>query len=208
MSEARARVGACAARAVRSARSVAPGRPRPRRPRPQRLRRSVGIHPGSAAVVGDESLSMSKIDDTTAALLPGLPAADQPVEHSAVPMRLLRQYVAASLTQRLLGEQLAGAVRRTAGLAVHPAGDQIEQPFAAAAPEPRGRRRRRGRRPLPPDRAGRDRREAARRGRPAAGRSRRRCSAARSPPRTGSRATRSASTRSSASRSTAASSSR
>ena len=26
---------------------------------------SLGIHPGSAVVVGDESLSMSKIDDTT-----------------------------------------------------------------------------------------------------------------------------------------------
>lgn len=96
---------------------------------------SIGIHPGSAAVVGDESLSMSKIDSTAVlycrAYLPQIQQSSTPV----IPMRLLRQYVAASLSQRLLGEQLADQY------AVQPSSQyaqrigQIEQQFAAADPD-------------------------------------------------------------------------
>jgi hypothetical protein len=95
---------------------------------------STGLHPGSAAVVGDESLSMSKIDDTTEryceAYTPQITQANQ-----RVPMRLLRQFVAASLSQRLLGEQLAAQydVQPTSQYAQQVT--KVSQPFAAAAPE-------------------------------------------------------------------------
>jgi hypothetical protein len=95
---------------------------------------STGLHPGSAAVVGDESLSMSKIDDTTEryceAYTPQITQANQ-----RVPMRLLRQFVAASLSQRLLGEQLAAQydVQPTSQYAQQVT--KVSQPFASAAPE-------------------------------------------------------------------------
>jgi hypothetical protein len=96
---------------------------------------SLGIHPGSAAVVGDESLSMSKIDDTTAlycqAYLPQL----QQSSTAQVPMRLLRQYVAASLSQRLLGEQLATQYAVQPGSQYTQRVNQIKQQFATSAPD-------------------------------------------------------------------------
>jgi hypothetical protein len=85
-------------------------------------------------VVGDESLSMSKIDDTTEryceAYTPQITQANQ-----RVPMRLLRQFVAASLSQRLLGEQLAAQydVQPTSQYAQQVT--KVSQPFASAAPE-------------------------------------------------------------------------
>ena len=95
---------------------------------------STGLHPGSAVVVGDESLSMSKIDDTTQryceAYTPQITQSSQ-----RVPMRFLRQFVAASLSQRLLGEQLAAQydVQPTSQYAQQVT--KVSQPFAAAAPE-------------------------------------------------------------------------
>ncbi|MGA8248667.1 MAG: hypothetical protein WB797_17295 [Nocardioides sp.] len=94
---------------------------------------SVGIHPGSAAVVGDESLSMSRIDDTTALYCKAYLPQIQQSSTKLIPMRLLRQYVAASLSQRLLGEQLASEydVRPTSQYTQRI--DQIEQQFASAS---------------------------------------------------------------------------
>jgi len=134
VSEARARVGAFAARGRPAARSVGLvglaltglvlsgcGAP-------------TGLHPGSAVVVGDESLSMSKIDDTTQryceAYTPQITQSSQ-----RVPMRFLRQFVAASLSQRLLGEQLAAQydVQPTSQYAQQVT--KVSQPFAASAPE-------------------------------------------------------------------------
>jgi hypothetical protein len=67
---------------------------------------STGIHPGSAAVIGDESISMSKVDTTTTRYCQAYePQITQ--QSQRVPMRYLRQFVAANLSQRLLGEQLA-----------------------------------------------------------------------------------------------------
>ena len=91
--------------------------------------------PARPLVVGDESLSMSKIDTTTPALLPRptTPQITQPSQR--VPMRFLRQFVAASLSQRLLGEQLAEEydVQPTSQYAQQVT--KVSQPFASAAPE-------------------------------------------------------------------------
>ena len=95
---------------------------------------SVGINPGAAAVVGDESLSMRQINRITQrycrAYEPQITQANQ-----RVPMRFLRQFVAASLSQRLLGEQLAEEydVQPTPQYAQQVT--KVSQPFAQAAPE-------------------------------------------------------------------------
>lgn len=95
---------------------------------------STGLHAGSAAVVGDESLSMRKINTTTQrycrAYEPQLAQATQ-----RVPMRLLRQFVAASLSRRLLGEQLAAEydVQPTSQYAQQVT--KVSQPFASASSE-------------------------------------------------------------------------
>jgi hypothetical protein len=94
---------------------------------------SVGIHPGSAAIVGDESISLNKIDDTTRlyceAYLPQLQQSSS--SNGPIPLKLLRQFVAASLAQRLLGQQLADqyAVQPTAQYATHMT--QVAQQFAS-----------------------------------------------------------------------------
>jgi hypothetical protein len=95
---------------------------------------SLGIHPGSAAVIGDDTLTMDKINSTTTlycrAYLPQLQQQSQ-----RLPMRYLRQFVAASLAQRALGQQLADQY------AVQPTSDyqtklnQVAQQFASAAPD-------------------------------------------------------------------------
>ena len=95
---------------------------------------STGLHPGSAVVVGDETVSMNKINTTTQryceAYTPQITQANQ-----RVPMRLLRQFVAASLGQRLLGQQLAAEydVQPTSQYAQQVT--KVRQQFATAAPE-------------------------------------------------------------------------
>ncbi len=95
---------------------------------------SLGIHPGSAAVIGDDTLTMDKIDGTTTlycrAYLPQLQQQGQ-----KLPMRYLRQFVAASLSQRDLGQQLADqyAVQPTSQYQDHL--NQVAQQFATAAPD-------------------------------------------------------------------------
>jgi hypothetical protein len=66
---------------------------------------SLGIHPGSAAVIGDESLSMSKIDHTSTLFCKVYVAQSQ--QSGPLPMGAFRSFAAASLAKRLLGEQLA-----------------------------------------------------------------------------------------------------
>jgi hypothetical protein len=72
---------------------------------------SIGIHPGSAAVIGADSVSMDKIDSTSTLYCKAYVASQQ--QQSAqqqtgpVPMGLFRSYVAGSLAKRLLGEQIA-----------------------------------------------------------------------------------------------------
>jgi hypothetical protein len=98
----------------------------------------VGVHPGAAAQVGDTSISMSKIDDTTSlyckAYLPQIQQAQPPTR---IPMRVLRQFVAASLSERALAKQLAATYD------VQPTPDyaqqltQITQQFATAPADQR-----------------------------------------------------------------------
>jgi hypothetical protein len=93
---------------------------------------SLGIHPGSAAVIGDDTISMDKINSTATlycrAYLPQLQQQGQ-----KVPMRYLRQFVAGSLAERDLGQQLADeyAVQPTSDYAAQQA--QVAQQFASAA---------------------------------------------------------------------------
>lgn len=95
---------------------------------------STGLHPGSAVVVGDDSLSMNSINATTQrycrAYTPQITQANQ-----RVPMRLLRQFVAASLSQRLLGQQLAAEYDVKPSSQYAQQVTQVAEPFASAAPE-------------------------------------------------------------------------
>jgi hypothetical protein len=94
---------------------------------------SLGIHPGSAVVVGDRSLSMSHIDSTSSLYCNAfIPTIQQQAQGSSVPMSLIRQFVAASLAERLIGEQLADQydVEPAKGYAQNQA--QVQQQFASA----------------------------------------------------------------------------
>src|SRR5215510_5122995 len=69
---------------------------------------SLGIHPGSAVLVGDRSLSMSHVDSRASDYCKAYtPIIQQQGQGTQVPMRFIRQFVAASLTERLIGEELA-----------------------------------------------------------------------------------------------------
>jgi hypothetical protein len=98
---------------------------------------SIGIHPGSAAVIGAESVSMDKIDSTSTLYCKAYVASQQQQsaqqQSGPVPMGLFRSYVAGSLAKRLLGEQLADQY------AVQPASgyqSQVSQLTSALASAP------------------------------------------------------------------------
>jgi hypothetical protein len=92
---------------------------------------SLGIHPGSAVVVGDRSVSMHTVDSTSdlycKAYLPTL----RQQSSGQVPMRYLRQFVAASLAERLLGEQLAQQYGVTPARGYRQNQTQVQQQFAS-----------------------------------------------------------------------------
>jgi hypothetical protein len=72
---------------------------------------SLGIHPGSAVVVGGDTVSMDKID-TTSTLFCQVYTAQQQTASSQqqsgpIPMGSFRSYAASSLAKRALGQQLA-----------------------------------------------------------------------------------------------------
>jgi hypothetical protein len=67
---------------------------------------SIGIHPGSAAVVGNDSVSMKKIDSTSSLYCDGLSSSIQATQTQQIPMRFIRQYVAMGLASKLIGQQL------------------------------------------------------------------------------------------------------
>jgi hypothetical protein len=71
---------------------------------------SLGVHPGSAAVIGTDTLSMGKIDSTARLYCQAYVASSQQSsqqQSGPAPMGLFRSYVAGSLAKRLLGQQLA-----------------------------------------------------------------------------------------------------
>lgn len=96
---------------------------------------SLGVHPGSAAVVGSETLSMSKIDDTTKLYCQAYLPQIQQSQQGVIPLRLLRQFVAASLSQRLLGQQLAAQYAVAPGSAYANHMNQVATQFASASPD-------------------------------------------------------------------------
>src|SRR3954465_11462305 len=57
---------------------------------------SLGIHPGAAGVGHDRTLSMSHIDSTSSLYCTAFIPTIQQSQGGAVPMRLIRQFVAAS----------------------------------------------------------------------------------------------------------------
>lgn len=70
---------------------------------------SLGIHPGAAAAVGDQTVSMSKIDDTSTLYCKAYVTQSQAQagQSGPIPMGSFRSYVASGLAKRLLGEALA-----------------------------------------------------------------------------------------------------
>lgn len=70
---------------------------------------SLGIHPGAAATVGDQTVSMKTIDDTTKSFCAAYVKQSQQSQQAsgALPMGTFRSYVASSLSKRLLGGELA-----------------------------------------------------------------------------------------------------
>jgi hypothetical protein len=72
---------------------------------------SLGVHPGTAAAVGTDTVSMDKIDSTTLLYCKAYVASSQDQssqqQSGPAPMGLFRSYVAGGLAKRLLGQQLA-----------------------------------------------------------------------------------------------------
>ena len=98
---------------------------------------SLGIHPGSAAVVGDETLSMRRINTTTQLYCQAYEPQISAGQPAPVPMRYLRQFVAASLAQRLLGQQLADQYGVQPAAAYAQQVTKVSQPFASAPSDQR-----------------------------------------------------------------------
>jgi hypothetical protein len=94
---------------------------------------SLGIHPGSAVVVGDRTLSLSHVDSTSSLYCKAfIPTIQQQAQGGGIPMSVLRQFVAASLTERLIGEELASTydVQPAKGYTQNQA--QVQQQFSSA----------------------------------------------------------------------------
>jgi hypothetical protein len=98
---------------------------------------SLGIHPGAAASVGGQTVSMHTIDDTTKSFCTAYVKQAQQSQQGAgsgpLPMSTFRSYVASSLAQRLLGRELADQY------SVQPAADyqrQVDQYQQALASSP------------------------------------------------------------------------
>ena len=94
---------------------------------------SLGIHPGSAVVVGDRSLSMSKIDSTSRLFCDAFrPTIQQQAPGGAVPMGQLRQFVAASLAERLIVQGLAAEYDVSPAPGYRQNQAQVQQQFSSA----------------------------------------------------------------------------
>ena len=101
---------------------------------------SLGIHPGSAAVIGDETLSMSKIDDTSTLFCTVYVAqsqSSQQQQSGPLPMGSFRSFAAASLSKRLLGQQLADQYGVEPAPGYQQAVTQYEQALASSPADER-----------------------------------------------------------------------
>jgi hypothetical protein len=97
---------------------------------------SLGIHPGSAAIVGGQSLSMGRIDDTATLYCRAYVTNSQQSQQSQgqsgpIPMGSFRSYVASSLTKRLLGRELADQYAVTPASGYQTAVSQYQQALAS-----------------------------------------------------------------------------
>jgi hypothetical protein len=103
---------------------------------------SLGIHPGSAVVVGDESVSMSKIDTTSTLfckiyITQSQTTSQQSQQSGPIPMSSFRSYAASSLAKRALGEQLADQYSVQPASGYQTAVSQYEQSLASAPADQR-----------------------------------------------------------------------
>jgi hypothetical protein len=101
---------------------------------------SLGIHPGAAATVGDQTVSMTKIDDTTKSFCIAYVKQSQQSQQGAtgpLPMGTFRSYVASSLAQRLLGRELADQYSVEPAADYQRQVDQYEQGLAASPADER-----------------------------------------------------------------------
>jgi hypothetical protein len=101
---------------------------------------SLGIHPGAAATVGDRTVSMSKIDDTTALYCKAYVTSSQQSQQNQsgpIPMGLFRSYVASGLANRLLGQELADQYSVEPASGYQSQVSQIESALASAPADQR-----------------------------------------------------------------------
>jgi hypothetical protein len=96
---------------------------------------SLGIHPGAAATVGDRTVSMSTIDDTTTSFCKAYVAQSQTSQQGQsgpIPMGAFRSYVASSLAKRLLGQELVDEYSVQPASSYQAAVAQYQQALATA----------------------------------------------------------------------------
>lgn len=101
---------------------------------------SLGIHPGAAAAIGDDSVSMSKIDDTTVLYCKAYVTSSQQSQQGQSgpePMGLFRSFVASSLSKRLLGQELADAYDVQPASGYQSQVTQLQQALASAPADQR-----------------------------------------------------------------------
>jgi len=99
---------------------------------------SIGIHPGAAAIVGDRSVSMSTIDDTTTSFCKAYVAQSQTSQQGQsgpIPMGAFRSYVASSLAKRMLGQELLDEYSVQPASGYQAAVAQYHQALATAPPD-------------------------------------------------------------------------
>jgi hypothetical protein len=93
---------------------------------------SLGIHPGSAIVVGDHTLSMKSVDSTSSSYCQAYIPTIQSQGGGKIPMRYLRQFVAGSLAERLIGQGLAAAYNVSPASGYRQSQAQVLQQFSQA----------------------------------------------------------------------------
>lgn len=102
---------------------------------------SLGIHPGSAVVVGDRSVSMHTIDTDSTLFCKVYITQSQTQSSSSqqgpIPMGSFRSYAASSLAKRALGQQLADAYAVSPASGYQQAISQYQAALASAPSDQR-----------------------------------------------------------------------
>jgi peptidyl-prolyl cis-trans isomerase SurA len=101
---------------------------------------SVGIHPGAAIFVGEQTLSMNKVDDTATLYCRAYVTQSQQSQQGQsgpIPMGTFRSYVASSLAKRLVGKELADQYAVQPAPGYQSAVSQIDQALASTPADER-----------------------------------------------------------------------